>query len=221
MTFLVDQEHGRLRAALFAFFIIVWILVYFILDRLLRNSGLNLLAILIGLVSGFAATAVAERVLKGRWTSGRTLVVEDTGVQLKQQGEVQTAIATERAVELLLWRFIVRRRSRVPKGWSVVACALREGDSLLSVYTLMSPQQVGALPQLERFRVLESDKPKGRRNKERLENLRVGELRDAGEQRRLRDAEQDRWMYGVEMTPSDFSTYTARIFTLSPEWNTI
>lgn len=219
MTFHVDQEHNALRAALFAFFIAAWIVIYLVLDRLLRDTGLNLLALLIGLIAAFGATALAERVLKGRWTSGRVLVIDTAGVQLTHRGETQLDIAIARPVNLLLWRFIVRRRSRVPKGWSVVACALREGDSLLSVYTLMSPQQIDALPQRERFHILESDKADAKRasQKRSVENLRVGELRDAGEQRRLHDAERDRWMHGVELTPTDFSAYAAHVFALFPD----
>ena len=44
------------------------------------------------------------------------------------------------------------------------------------------------------------------------------DLRLAGEQRRLRDAENHRWMFGAEMTPPDFITYLTRLNTQFPEW---
>ena len=44
------------------------------------------------------------------------------------------------------------------------------------------------------------------------------DLRLAGEQRRLRDAENYRWLAGAELVPDDFITYINRIRAQFPEW---
>ena len=56
-------------------------------------------------------------------------------------------------------------------------------------------------------------KRKGKSEDDAREDLRL-----AGEQRRLRDAENHRWMFGAEMTPTDFITYITRLKTQFPEW---
>ncbi|MFN8450305.1 MAG: hypothetical protein U0521_17390 [Anaerolineae bacterium] len=83
----------------------------------------------------------------------------------------------------------------------MLACALQFESSYLTVYTFMSPSHESFSLSAGQFKKLISQR-KGKREDDMREDLRL-----AGEQRRLRDAENHRWMYGAEMTPSDFTTY--------------
>jgi hypothetical protein len=92
------------------------------------------------------------------------------------------------------------------KGWFVVACGLEQENNYLTVYTFMSPEQVNAPAITSRFKMLLP-------NKEADKDLRL-----AGEQRRLRSAEEHRWMHGAEMNAADFETFVAQLEKQFPRW---
>lgn len=199
----VDAEHGGIRLAVVLVFIIGWIAAYIILSALISGAGLNVVALLGGFAVAYGLTSVAERMLKRRWPSGRILKLDERGVSLVLRGQVQQAmmIGEDAVVNALLWRFETRRRSRVPKGWSVLALALERDETYLCVYTFMSPDQVRQFVDAEHFTVLKSakDTPKSGAGRD--------DLLLAGEQRRLYLAEQQRWLNGAEMTRDDFQRY--------------
>jgi hypothetical protein len=171
---------------------------------------LSLLAVLVGFGIAYGVTALTERFLKTRWPSGRAVQIDKEGVKLVKKGNVQQEILAEDPAITLLWSFKIAKRARVPKGWSMLACALQFESQYLAVYTFMSPAQLEAYPAAEQFKTLVG-KRKGK--DDAREDLRV-----AGEQRRLHDAENNRWLFGAEMTPPDFVTYVARRKTQFPEW---
>jgi hypothetical protein len=204
----VDTEHSGLRLAIMVVFVVGWLVAYLILNALIPNQGLNIIAIL----GGFAVTAFAtqqiERVLKQRWPSGRRLDIDRNSIALIDRNGTQK-IDPLQQVNVLLWRFTIRRRSRVPKGWYMVACALEQNEAYLPVYTFMSPESFDAL-RTSHFSVLASQK-----ESERTER---GDLRLMGEQRRLHAAENARWMGGAEMTNDDFVQYVRQLQEQFPQW---
>ncbi len=206
LTFPVDPEHAALRFSVIVIFVIGWILGFVLFNRLIPGNGLNLAA---GL-AGFALTAIitrfAERFLKTRWPSGRTVEIHGNRIQILARGAVQHEVDASRHVNVLQWRFKIKRRSRVPKGWFVVACALEQDNHYLSIYTFMPPDQANAPGTASRFKVLLP-------NKDTAQDLRL-----AGEQRRLRTAEEQRWMQGAEMSNSDFETFLTRLQGQFPKW---
>ena len=107
-----------------------------------------------------------------------------------------------------------RRRSRVPKGWHMLACALEQDGRFLSVYTLISPAQFKNLEQAEKFTALQvkrdDDKSPTRRGRD--------DMILAGEQRRLLLAENRRWTEGAEMSPDDFNRFLDQLAHMFPEW---
>ena len=125
-------------------------------------------------------------------------------------------IDAEKQVNVLLWRFTIKRRSRVPKGWYMVACALQQVDqeeTYLAVYTFMSPDAFDAL-KTGHFTMLVSQK-----ESEKSESTRHGQdLRLMGEQRRLHAAESARWMNGAEMTNDDFINFIRQLQEQFPQW---
>lgn len=208
----VDKEHGAIRLTVVFVFIAVWIISFLIISAVLGSSGLGLLSILLGFPIAYGVTALFERFLKQRWPSGRVVEVDRQGVRLIHRAKLQQEILSEDPASALLWTFKITRRARVPKGWSMLACALQHENNHLTVYTFMSPSQIQAFSMAGSFKKL-IGKRKNKDSEEMREDLRL-----AGEQRRLRDAENHRWMFGAEMTPPDFIAYLARLNDQFSEW---
>lgn len=212
-VFAVDAEHGRLRLAVVVVFGLSAVAGYLLINGLLPSDGLNILALLGGFVVAYGVTALFERTLKQRWPSGRAVEVDNDGVRLMQHGKVQAAVSADKPTMTLLWRFQTKRRSRVPKGWYLLACALEQDDAHISVYTLMSPDQFKKLDRAERFKQLKAKTDTNATTSRGRDDLLL-----AGEQRRLLQAENQRWQDGAEMSVDDFTAYLDAISTGFPSW---
>ena len=211
----VDAEHGGLRVTVFGMFILIWIIGYFALALIIPGAGVNLLAVAGGFILGYGASFLTERLLRSRWPSGRRLDLDARGVRLARRNAVEQEITAdaETPPSLLLWRFETPRRSRVPKGWYVLACGLEQDECLLCVYTFMSPKDFKDYAQGERFTALKSRKKDGKDRQSGRDDLLM-----AGEQRRLYQAENQRWLTGAEMTVAHFTTYLDTLKQVFPEW---
>jgi hypothetical protein len=210
-TYHVDAEHGRLRLVVLLLFIGTWAISYFILSALLQANGLNLIAVLFSFAVAYVITNLIEKQLKLRWPSGRAVVVDSEGVKLVRNGQQEQEMRADQAVSPIYWRFTVRKRARVPKGWLMYACALEHEEKHLTVYTFLPPSSVDDYDRASQFKALTGKKEaKGRTD-----------LRLAGEQRRLHEAENYRWLNGAEMNADDFKRYIAQLETQFPEWSPI
>jgi len=208
----VDSEHGALRLSVVAIFVIAWALTYMVVNSLLTSEGFNIIALIAAfVVSGLVARA-SEQALQKRWPSGRSVQMDDNGVRILSKGVVQSEIRASEPFSVLLWRFQTKRRSRVPKGWYVLACALEQDDNFLAVYSFASPAQAEALQHRIRFATLASEKDTN------AKDIRQDSLRYAGEQRRLRLAENFRWTGGAEMSLADFEQFLTRINGQFSQW---
>ncbi len=205
----LDKEHAALRLTIILSFIASWVILFFVLSRVIADAGFDLLAVIIAFAGAYLFTALLERYLKGRWQSGRVIEVDADGIRMKRKGTLEGEILSEDPASILLWRFTVTKRARVPKGHSVFACAVYFEDTFLPVYTFLSPKQVETFEATDRFSKLASSKPvAGERE----------DLRLAGEQRRLREAENHRWSQGGEMSADDFLTFYARLKAQYSAW---
>ncbi|MCC6802778.1 MAG: hypothetical protein IT319_07835 [Anaerolineae bacterium] len=208
----VDTEHGGIRLVVILTFIGIWAVSFFIINALIRSEGIGVLAIFLGFPVAYGITALLERFLKKRWPSGRYVEIDRNSIRLKKRGVLQAEVLSEDPATTLLWTFKISKRARVPKGWSMLACAIQHENESLSIYTFMSPAQVESFDMASQFKKLVAPR-KGKDNEDMREDLRL-----AGEQRRLRDAENHRWMFGAEMTPTDFMNYLSRLNTQFSEW---
>ncbi len=209
----VDQEHGALRLVIVLSFIVIWIVAFIIFSTAIPNDGFSLLAVLLGFGCSYLLTTLLERSLKPRWPSGRVVKLGSDGVKMLQKDKLQQQVLSEDPANAVFWQFkVTKGRTRVPKGWLMLACALEFENDYLTVYTFMSAAQLEAYDMAPFFKKLVG-KRKGKSDEDAREDLRL-----AGEQRRLRDAENQRWMFGAEMTPADFQTYLSRLKTQFPEW---
>lgn len=208
----VDAEHGALRLVVVALFIVGWVIGYIVFNLVIPGGAVNLLALLLSFAFVYVLVNQIERLLKARWRSGRAVQIDGRGVHLVYNGTIQQEIRADAPVSVLLWQFQTPRRSRIPKGWHVVACALEQENLHLPVYAFMSPDQFRRFPQSDRFVVLKSQKELKKSGSGR------DELLLAGEQKQLHQAENRRWMDGAEMSVQDFELYIARLTDCFPEW---
>ena len=212
LTIPVDKEHGGIRLVVIIVFVGTWIAGFFLVNMLLSGTGISLLSIIIAFGIAYGASAGLEAILKRRWPSGRVVQVEHDGVKLIKKGTLQKEMMSEDPVSVILWSFTVSKRARVPKGWSMLGCALEYEGEYLAVYGFLSPAQVEAFELAPNFKKLV-----GKRKQADVPGVR-DDLRIAGEQRRLRDAEAHRWIEGAEMQADDLITYVKRIQSQFPEW---
>ncbi|MBK8026415.1 MAG: hypothetical protein IPK19_34765 [Chloroflexi bacterium] len=211
-VFQVDREHSGLRLAVLATFVVVWLIVFFVVSSLIASEGPSLLAVIVGFAVAYGATLLAERYLKGVWVSGRTVRIDRTGVEMLLKGQRQAQILSEDPARAVLWRFVIKKRARIPKGWSMFACALTAEDQNLCVYTFMPPNKVDPFARKATFPLLEPKKSRTLNDDDR-EDLRL-----AGEQKRLREAENMRWVTGAEMTQEDFIAFIDVLYQRYSEW---
>ena len=105
------------------------------------------------------------------------------------------------SVNLLQWHFEAKRHPRVPKGWYVVANALEQDGEFIVSYSIASPTDFEALP-LSR---LSQRFERKRRKKGKGDD--APDLRAAGSQRRIAQAEFHRGELGAEMSLEDYHAY--------------
>jgi hypothetical protein len=209
--FHVDSEHAALRLSIVVIFILLWIVIFIVFNTVIPGEGVNILALIIAFALTALLTQRIEKILKQRWPSGRMVQIENDRVQIVKGEKVQNDIDARQQVNVLLWRFQINRRSRVPKGWFMVACALEQDELYLPVYTFLSPKDLENIKNsTSHFILLQSQKE--------IKNQSNSNMRLAGEQRRLHTAESARWMEGAEMTSSDFMILIQQLQEQYPQW---
>lgn len=210
LSIAVDPEHSGIRTMGCLAFGIFSIIGSIITSTLLPNFGL--LSLVIGVILGIAVTYFADLWMKQNWPSGRSINLSDTYIRIVKQDTIEREINPQQQTNLLLWKFEVKRNTRVPKGWFVVACSLQQEDTYLPIYTLVSPEQLKQLKYTDHLVTLESKKqPDAFKPNENT-------IRLAGIQRRLHDAETDRSLHGAEMTPEQFNQYLTYLQEYFPKW---
>jgi hypothetical protein len=204
----VDREHTGIRLVGCGSLVIVWVLAFGVSTVLLRLNPL--FGLLLALIAAVLVTMLVERTLKGNWLSGRELFADEAQILLRKRGEIERTINPQQHVNVLSWHFVVDRSRRVRKGWHVVGLSLEQEGEFVPVYTLASPENFEAITKIHPFTKLERPKPTDDKTK--------ANLRQAGEQRRLLEAEQDRGYNGAELTVDEFIAYLSHLQTRYPSW---
>lgn len=209
----LDPEHWKLRAAVFGAFFVTAFVVLMLVSALFPSSTLNLLGLLAAIVAGYLGSALTERVLKGRWHSARALQLSADGLRLMNGKAAEQEVLLTTVVTPLRWKFRISKRARVPKGWWMYACSLTGADKQITVYTFMPPKEAEAFARDGQFPRLLSKKEREKAAADAPQSL-----RQAGEERRLREAEDHRWLSGAEMNPLDFIDFLDRMDRHFEEW---
>jgi hypothetical protein len=148
-------------------------------------------------------------VLKRVWKSGRTLSVRDhqiivRDVRAKRASEVTFDLT--RRVNILAWRFKVKRGS--PRGSVLLALQLSQDNESVALYTLIPAKESDEarfaefIQLMPRSSVLQGKLP----------------LRELAQQRRLLQAEEQRWYEGAEMRRQDFIALLEVLKASRAEW---
>lgn len=203
----VDPEHNALRFAILLCFIGVGVVAFLLSNALLASTDFGgLLSVGVALGAAILITRVVEIRLRKLWPSGRALELSPTRIRLLLREEAQRELDAAQHVNVLAWRFPINRRTRVPKGWYVVSLGLVQEETTIAVYTFMSPDDYQVLPNPDMFTVLVPSKKQD------------ADVRLAGQQRRLREAEIWRWHEGAELTKEDFTVVLDYLKTNFPAW---
>ena len=182
----------------------------YLVTAVLTGSGFcSPIGVIVGLIVGGVAAVGLERGLRGVLPSNRFLHVEEDSITFVFSGNATRSIDTNAHINVTLWHFVVKRRSRVPKGWHVIALALEQDDVYLPAFTLMSPETFDEFEYKPLFTLL-----KGSRKDYRDE----GDLRLAGKQRQILTAETARSIDGVEMFNEEFTRLLDTLTTQFPAW---
>ncbi|MEQ8673442.1 MAG: hypothetical protein RLP44_27090 [Aggregatilineales bacterium] len=206
IQFPIDPEPFNLRLTMIGILILTTIIGYFIITVVMNTSGFNLIAIFGAIVFGAVTLQLLEKPLKARWPRTRFLTVNQNAITVNHGENLFREIDPRQQVNVFKWYFTVEKRSRVPKGWHVVACALEQDEIYLPVYALIDPTTFE--PLRNNFTQLQSKKRTPANN----------DLRLAGQQRRLHVAESARGLDGSEMSIEDFNAFLSELETQFPRW---
>ncbi len=196
----VDVEHLGVRVVVpllaVAGLVLVLVLGPMVLAALgLEDTVASSLLLPLAILAAVGAALIGDRVLKRYWPSGRELLVDNSWLVLRDRKQPERVVRWDERVNLLAWRFTVPRRGRVPKGYLCLAMQLLQDEQQITVYTFYDPKKFDQIEEGDAFTPLVSRRAL---QEDRL-NLRV-----AGQQRRLLQAEDERWQNGAELIPEDF-----------------
>lgn len=207
----VDPEHSGIRTVGCLSFIFASVAAFLLYSVILTDAGL--LNLMLALLTAGLVAFMADAWMKRHWPSGRHLLVDNANIQVNQYDKVEMRVDPQRQVNVLPWRFTVKRNGRVKKGWYVVALGLEQDEMLLPVYTFAPPERFEQLPLASHFTTLQKED-----QKEVSVTGSARELKAAGQQRRLHDAEKARGLLGAEVTIDQFEAYLHVLQKQFPHW---
>ncbi len=196
LAFQVDSEHSGVRLVGCVTFLISAVASYLILNTFIPNSGLITVGAALAVAVGL--TYLSDHMTKIYWPSNRAIQFVDDMICLVKAGQVQSEVDAAQNVNLLMWHFEAKRHPRVPKGWYVVANALEQDGEMIVSYSIASPEDFESLP-LSRLSI-KYQRKKGKKDDSR-------DLKEAGNYRRIAQAEFHRGELGAEMSLEDYHAY--------------
>lgn len=209
LSFRVDTEHAGIRAGCVVFAFAT--LISFGVFSLLMPEA-SVLVLILSLVTGAAISYAVENQLKSKFATGRTLKASDDIIEIARSGAAEMSIDPRKQVNVLAWRFEVPRSGRIKKGWYVVALGLEQDDNLLSFYTFSAPDRFKDVPLSNHFEPLQ------KADKISKDTGSAREMKLAGQQRRLHEAEKMRHMQGAELALEDFEQLLDHLQDRYPAW---
>lgn len=211
-SFPLDVEHSGIRLALPLIAIASFIGLLWLLSNVLRGEENSCLNILMASAGALGVMALADGVLKRVWKSGRTLSVNEHKITVRDARSKRASEVTfdlTQRVNVLAWRFTVKRGSpSAPRGSVLLAMQLLQNEESVALYTLISAKESDEakfaefIPLMPRSSVIQEKLP----------------LRELAQQRRLLQAEEQRWHEGAEMRRQDFIVLLETLKASHAEW---
>ena len=204
-TLQADRFHGGVRVVTLVMWIVAIVAAYLVLDLLASQlfgpiAGFGVLLLLVAAIVVAQPLAwLGERQLIAHWPSGRAVELEPGALVWHDHGQTARFDLAQK-MNYWRWRFAVggRRSGRIPGNHHCFAIRLVQGDTLVTLYTFLSPAAADSLSARYSFYEL-------RRPNEPVKAALGG--RDAI----YLAAEHTRWDDGAELEPGDFEALTAHL----------
>jgi hypothetical protein len=211
----IDAEHFSIRFLVPIIAVAAALLTHFGGRALLDNAFDNIdplcivlpLDLAVVLAAGFGAEIVLKRLMPSR----RRATLSDTALIVtdgRSNPPEVSRIDWDHTFNVKAWRFAVRRRTRIPKGWYCLALHLLQDETEVILYTFMSPGDSEAIIGYDNFVRL----------RPRSETQSNPDLSSVAEQRRLLKLEDARWNNGGEISQDDFRALLAILQRRLPGW---
>ena len=147
-----DRFHGGVRLAALGLWLLAIVVVYVVISTVIGLllgpvSGVGIVIVLIAAVVLAQPLAwLGEKQLVAHWPSGRAVVLEPGAIIWHDRGQTARLELGPR-LNYWRWRFKVQRRrgGRVPTGHYCFAIRMVQGDTVVSLYTFLSPAAATAL----------------------------------------------------------------------------
>jgi hypothetical protein len=162
-----DTEHSGLRLAVLASFFVSFVLVFLILAAILRSFSGTLISDFYfalscagGVILAIGAAGLAEYIAKRRWSSGRSLTLNDGGLVAIVEPPEKLQFSWDGHNSVVRWYTRLRgyrrggRERRVSADWLCVACQLQQDESRVIVFAYMPEDQAQSLMEDKRFQEL-------------------------------------------------------------------
>lgn len=208
LAVLVDRVPTSIAFYTFIAFSVAAISAYLSSAAIFSWGFCSALGVFIAVIVGGGVAYVTEYLLKRYWVSNRYVHLTPKRLSFVFGNREERFIDPTERVHVLAWYFEVKRNSRVPKGWYVLALCFEQDDIYLPIYALLSPEAFQDVD-TSFFKALIGS----RRDYKADENVRL-----AAEQKRLLTAETARNIDGVEATYEDVEKMLAYLQEHFPEW---
>lgn len=211
----IDAEHFSVRFLVPIIAIGAALLTHFGGRALLKGAFDNIdplciilpLDVVVAVAAGYGAEYALKRLLPSRrfaMLSDEALTVTDG----RTNPPTVSRIEWGHTFNVKAWRFTVRRRTRIPKGWYCMALHLLQDETEVIFYTFMSPGDAESAIGYDNFVRL----------RPRRETTSNPDLSSVAEQRRLLKLEDARWNDGAEIGPDDFHYLLETLQRRLPGW---
>lgn len=207
-----DRFHGGVRVATLALWLGSIVVAYVVLGLIAtpfigQLGGLGvILLLLVAIVVAQPIAWLGEKQLLAHWPSGRAVQLEPGALVWRDRGP-QTRLDLGQKVNYWRWRFYVgkRRKGRVPGNYHCFAVRLVQDDTVVTLYSFLSPNSADALaariPFYELRRPSDINKPS------------LG-----GRDAIFLAAEHTRWEEGAELDPTDFEALAGHLAAYLPDF---
>ena len=207
-----DRYHAGVRVATLAVWLVSIVLAYVVLGLIVTPlfgpiEGLGVLLLLLAAVVAAQPLAwLAEKQILAHWHSGRSAQLEPGALIWHDRGPA-IRLDLSQKVNYWRWRFNVgkQRKGRVPGNHHCFAIRLLQGDTVISLYTFLSPAAADALT--ARFPFYELRRP----NAPAKSPL-------GGRDAIYMAAEHSRWEEGAELNPADFEALVGHLAAYLPDF---
>lgn len=212
IKFSVDPIHSGLRMAVLGSFFGAGIVSLATGLMLIPNGAF--LAVLLSGATAAGASVGTERYLKNKWPSGREFLADSERIALAKRGKIEAVVDVTKQVNILAWRFEVKKDGpRAKKGWHLLGLGLEQDDNTVVIYSAASQEDFKKMPLSGAFTRLEKAK-----NIEKSNLSSSSGIRRAGEQKRLFQAEIVRQMIGGDMLFEQFVETIEFLQAKYPQW---